>query len=798
MRSDPYTGGVRRALLVVFLIHVYGYGAVMAGAASPRRVEEYSDGYESLDMEARAIMGELKLQSGDLSGARRDYGRSMERGKKVDTPKDDVAALNHYRSAQIALQRGEYSEARRHLDILVTRYPLTDWGERGQRLIATLPGESLKKGTEAAADEPYVPAMPSTSPEEALGRLRAAADAGRVEDALAEGYDFRRRYPDHAAREDVELACGALHLLRGEGARAARLLAPLARVSGPRRGRAIHMLGAALTALGRDEEILKTVPDVDASAAADRWVALAQIWRAGAEERLGKKDEAYERYRAVSASGHDSPVKAYALAAVAADWDRRGKPDRARDALERAGKEAARWGLEDVRESAALSAAHLLRRQGKTAEASSAYADFAARFPRSPLRPRALYERGLALKRLGLMPMAIKSYQEIVDRHPDSVFAADAHLQLGQLHTEAGESEQALFHYKAMAKASEAKDADLEALLLMAQVHYNKKRFRDAVPLYKRYLESAAPGARTKEVEGLLLTSVWQNDRNDPELPALVAKYPDHPLVAVVRRDMAAAAYKRGDWATAETLLRRQIESEPKSPRVHDWRYYRAEALRSLGNHADAADAYKRFLATAPKEDKRRRDASSRLGALLYDAGDHEGAASAYGAVGGDDAEAADAAYNRALALTKTGRETEAVAALTAFATRFADHEKAPWAWLTAAKAREDAGDLAGAAAAYAKAKAWYPLGRLEEKRKRTKEAKAAYERLKNVAPPDEPSRLAGLLRLALMLELEDKPRDAAPLYMEVMRRSDRGGSTFETARKRLEALTGDKSLISR
>jgi tetratricopeptide (TPR) repeat protein len=349
-----------------------------------------------------------------------------------------------------------------------------------------------------------------------------------------------------------------------------------------------------------------------------------------------------------------------------------------------------------------------------------------------------------------------------------------------------------------MAQTSDAQDADREALLLMAQVHYNKKNWAQAVPLYKKYLKGAAPGAKTKEVEGLLLTSVWQSDRNDPELPALVAKYPDHPLVAVIRRDMAAAAYKRGDWATAEALLRRQIESEPNSPRVHDWRYYRAEALRSLGHHADAADAYKRFLATAPKEDKRRRDAASRLGALLYDAGDHAGAASAYGAVGGDDEEAADAAYNRALALTKGGREAQAAAALTTFATKFSDHDKAGWAWLTAAKSREEAGDFAGAATAYAKAKAWYPLGRLEEKRKKTKEAKAAYERLKNVSPPDDPSRLAGLLRLALMLELEDKPRDAAPLYMEVMRRCERGGSSFETARKRLEALTSDKSLLNR
>ncbi|MDD5305598.1 MAG: hypothetical protein PHS14_21065 [Elusimicrobia bacterium] len=48
------------------------------------------------------------------------------------------------------------------------------------------------------------------------------------------------------------------------------------------------------------------------------------------------------------------------------------------------------------------------------------------------------------------------------------------------------------------------------------------------------------------------------------------------------------------------------------------------------------------------------------------------------------------------------------------------------------------------------------------------------------------------------MLELEDKPNSAAPLYAEVLKHAERGGATFETARKRLESLSGDKSLIRR
>ncbi|MDO8756486.1 MAG: hypothetical protein Q7J64_00595, partial [Elusimicrobiota bacterium] len=75
---------------------------------------------------------------------------------------------------------------------------------------------------------------------------------------------------------------------------------------------------------------------------------------------------------------------------------------------------------------------------------------------------------------------------------------------------------------------------------------------------------------------------------------------------------------------------------------------------------------------------------------------------------------------------------------------------------------------------------------------------KNAYERLRALGPKDDPPRLSGLLRLGLMLELEDNPQSAAPLYMEVLKNSERRSQTFETARKRLESLTSDKSLIKR
>jgi TolA-binding protein len=793
----------RAVLLCVLAASVWGAPADEKKSADDVR----SDGYDALRGEGQTVLGELKVQQGDDAGAAKTYRSSLDNNIKNGRG-GDVAALDLYRSAEIALRRGDYSEARRLLQILVQRYPANEWAVRGRRLLDAIPGADLPSAF-AAPDSPFVPALPSTSPEDALARLRASVAGGSDDQALGEAYDYLSRYPDRAERFEVGLAAAGLHLRRGEPQRALKFLLPLATGAGraPRlRTRAIHLLGGALSALGRDVDVLKAVPAADPASVADRWLALAQVWRAGALNRMGRKEEAGELYRALAAAKIDSPVRAYALAAIASDWERQGKPDRARDALARAGAEAARWKLEGLRDSLALAGATAYSRARRLDDAAKAYADFVKRFPDSPLVAQAEYERGLALKKLGRPEEAVRSFESLLDRAPESAYAADAHLQLGQLDTELGRTSEALAHYKKMGTTSEAKDADLEALLLMAQVHYNAKRWADAIPLYRRYLKNAPPDdSKTNQVRGLLLAALWSSDKSDPELAELAAKLPDHPLVAAIRWSLAAAAYKRGDWAAADELFRRQIEAEPRSPRTAEARFYRAEALRQLGKTADAADAYRRFLEKHPK-DARAREASMRLGALLYESGDNSGAASAYGRVTGTDAEAADAAYNRALALAKSGKSgADAPRAWEAFAGKFPRHAKASWAWWEAGRLNEENRDTEAAAKDYERAtgsaeraKSLYALGRLRENLKLTARAKQAYGQLKDVSPKDDPARLAGLLRLGLLLELEDKPRDAAPLYGEVMKRAERGSPAFESARKRLQALTGDKSLLGK
>jgi tetratricopeptide (TPR) repeat protein len=205
---------VRRALSRAVLLCALASSAFAANAGRKPADDVRADGYDSLSSEGQAVLGELKVQHGDDAGAARTYRRSIDADVKSGRG-GEVAALDLYRSAEIALRAGQYSEARRLLQILVQRYPSTEWAVRGQRLLDAVPGNDLPASF-AAPDSPFVPALPSTTGEDALARLRAAIDAGADDQALGDAYDFLRRYPDRKDRFEVGLAAAALHLRRGE------------------------------------------------------------------------------------------------------------------------------------------------------------------------------------------------------------------------------------------------------------------------------------------------------------------------------------------------------------------------------------------------------------------------------------------------------------------------------------------------------------------------------------------------------------------------------------------------------
>ena len=93
--------------------------------------------------------------------------------------------------------------------------------------------------------------------------------------------------------------------------------------------------------------------------------------------------------------GISSPARAYALAAIAQDFDRRGEDTKTADTLGQAAAEAARWNMVDLQAAATLSQAHSSISAGALKPRPPPTRRFARGHPTAQ-RALALFQQGLA------------------------------------------------------------------------------------------------------------------------------------------------------------------------------------------------------------------------------------------------------------------------------------------------------------------------------------------------------------------------------------------------------------------
>lgn len=772
-------------IILALMLSTAAQSPVMAKSRVYKETAPEAENWHATSMEASAVLGEIKLQQSDVSGARDTFRDSLNSSTRVYDPRSPIMGLNLYRSAELALIKGEIATARHHLDILIHRFPDSEWSAKGRGLLDAI---SASGKYADGADTPLEPVSDSAHPEARLGLIQAAVKSGRLETALGLCEGFVRAYPEHPLKAEVVVLAGALELEMGRPREAAETLRrgmAQARDS-ELRAKAAYLLGGA--AFTQDD--CKTVENIGGGSG--KWQAQAQVWKAACANRDGRRQNAAAAYRTFVESPHESPIKAYAYAALGADWERQGRSAQALATMKRASASAERWSMTSLAASLELTQANLLYNLKDFTSAAQAYGNFASTRFGHPQTPFALYQRGLSLRRSGSRSAAVAAFQQLTAMPSESSYTSGAHLQLGQLYAELGENAKAVENYGRVEGS--------ESLPLIAQVHYNNKRYKDAIPLYWKYLENAPKNARSSEIEELLLTSYWMGDRENPGLYKAAALYPNHPIVAHIRWELGAKAYKRGDYREAADLFARFEAENPASAHLVESLFYRAECLAKLGQPQAAAELYRKIFLRFP-ESAQAKQSSFKMGAAFYDAGDYQASADAYARVtNGKDA--ADAAFNRALALDKAGRKGGALAAYERLLTQFPRYEKAGWAWFKVGEMRQALGHLKPAMAAYQKAtvnrtQAMFNIGRCAERLRLAATARKAYEKLLIMGPAADPFRLQGLLRLGLIYEINNQPLKAMKLYGEILKRAPHG-EVFQHARKRVQILTADGSLLSR
>src|SRR5437879_3628130 len=113
---------MRTILAAVMVLALCGPAFARDKKMSREEISEYNkrESWSTMNMEAKAIMGELKYQRGDLEDARETFRDSLNSSTNLMAPGSQVMGLDLYRGAELAARKGDFASARKQLDILIS------------------------------------------------------------------------------------------------------------------------------------------------------------------------------------------------------------------------------------------------------------------------------------------------------------------------------------------------------------------------------------------------------------------------------------------------------------------------------------------------------------------------------------------------------------------------------------------------------------------------------------------------------------------------------------------------------
>lgn len=409
----------------------------------------------------------------------------------------------------------------------------------------------LARAVEQFADSPLRPEM-EYDRAVALVRAQKLDEAG---DALDK---FMARHADHALAADaLQLSAACAHQ-RGSFDQSAKLCAEYLRKFP--KGQAVagimflaaendFLAGQFANAAGKYTEFLDRFPS---DAKADE----ARMRLGTAYYRLEKFDEAAKAFEQVAPKSKDNPLFRPALLALGDIAFQRGEWKTAEQRLdEYLSDDAAGEGADD----ALMKLAYARQKQGRSDQAARDYEQLVARFPKSPHRVQAMYERGQIFMEAKKFQEAESMFKAALAEKAESKFAAPILNQLAFLASQRGAAEEAAKLYEQAAVQSGNSDEAGGALLRQGQ----------ALTAAGKLAEAEAAFRKVKTPEGAARL-------------AIVLSRQDRPEDAVKE---IAGLESAGQLAGLPPSLREAV------------RYEKAWSLRSQKKTAAAAASYREIIA---------------------------------------------------------------------------------------------------------------------------------------------------------------------------------------------------------
>jgi len=304
-------------------------------------------------------------------------------------------------------------------------------------------------------------------------------------------------------------------------------------------------------------------------------------------------------------------------------------------------------------------------------ESAGLYAEVAAKYPKDPAAPQALYMAGFAALETGDFAAALGHARKFIAAHPDHVLApdvlhvaAESNLQLGKLAEAEG-----LYQKLAERYAGHA-DADLWKVRRAAALSAQKKHqetIRALEPLVAA-LRSPECVAEARYLIGSSQLELGQSDAAIRSLGASLAAQPKWRQADETCLALAEAHRQAGDLEKARAAAERVIAQFPSS-RVLDRAHFRLGTYLALAGQAGAAAAEYQKLLTQWPESPLAPHALHELGCARLSEKDAAGAEAALSTLLEKHAQhalASRARYARAMARQQQGKHAEAVADLEA------------------------------------------------------------------------------------------------------------------------------------
>lgn len=434
--------------------------------------------------------------------------------------------------------------------------------------------------------------------------VRARREAGDKAAALALAEDLVKQFPTGAF---ADISWYRLGQLRQEASRfdeaiEAYAKSRAAKPKGPRAPWALLATGWCHDAKGRTREAIAAWTELIDGYSASSAAAAALLARGDA------------RYRSGDFSGGLKDAEQF-LASAPAKGD------------------AAKAGGE-----ARMLAALCLAGQKKHAEAVQAFRRLLEEQTGFPAADRAVFEMGLAQMLDGKRDDAVKTFQSLVEKFPQSGRVADAWLEIGEARFDAKAwNEAAAAYEKAIAAAGGKADARPiveQARHKLGWTHSMRKDHAAAAKAFRDQLAGFADGPLAADAQAMLGESLFQTGDHAGAAQALAAALAaseslssaDLRGLALIRA--AECAARRERWDESLSFATRLEKSQPESTYVGQARYAAAWALQNLGRLDEALAGY-RALA-----DRGRTELAARArlmeGEALFEQGNHKDAIKAF------------------------------------------------------------------------------------------------------------------------------------------------------------------------